>query len=142
MNRIISTFILTICISAATFSQESDYIQIEKTLTYYLDGNLTNDFEVIKEAFHENATMQSVSPKTGEYNTYNALEVFKNSDKRDTPKPGITNNISYINIFGTSASAKLETNSPRATVVDYMQLLKIDEKWLIVSKIYSVKLHN
>ncbi|MBL4568398.1 MAG: nuclear transport factor 2 family protein [Flavobacteriaceae bacterium] len=140
IKKIVLAFILTFSISAVTFSQESDYIQIEKTLHYYLDGNLIDDFEIIKKAFHANATMKSVSSKTGDYREYNALEVFKNAKKRETPKPNITSRVSYINIFGSAASAKLETNLPRATVVDYMHLLKIDGKWQIVSKIYSVKL--
>lgn len=139
MKKIILTSILTFGFSVITFSQKYDYAAIEKALYYYLDGDLTNDFEVIKKGFHINATMKNVSMKTGKYSEYNALEIFKRAKKRKTPKPNIKSRIVYINIFGTAASAKLETNSPKVTVVDYMHLLKIDGKWKIVSKIYSAK---
>jgi hypothetical protein len=139
MKTAIITLLLCISVSINTFAQESDYSLIEKTLHYYLDGDLMDDFEVIKKGFHKNATMKSISSKTGKYRESIALDVFKTADKRTLPKPNIKSRIVYINITGTTASAKLETESQRAIVSDYMHLLKIDGEWQIVSKIYNVK---
>ncbi|WP_074407935.1 nuclear transport factor 2 family protein [Aquimarina megaterium] len=142
MKKTIYLLLFFLSFSALTFAQESDYSLIEKTLHYYLDGDLVDDFEVIKKGFHENSTMKSVSSRTGEYRESNALEVFKKAKKRTLPKSNIKSKIVYINITDTAASARLETESPRAIVTDYMQLLKIDNVWKIVSKIYTVKLKN
>ncbi|WP_108869328.1 nuclear transport factor 2 family protein [Aquimarina aquimarini] len=140
MKKTIYLLLFFLSFSALTFAQESDYSLIEKTLHYYLDGDLVDDFEVIKKGFHQNAMMKSISLKTKKYRESNALEVFKKAKKRSVSKPNVKSKIVYINITDTAASAKLETESPRAIVTDYMQLLKIDGIWKIVSKIYTVKL--
>ncbi len=139
MRKILITSIIVITFSISAIAQESDYSLIEKTLYYYLDGDLVDDFEVIKKGFHQKTIMKSISLKTGKYRESNALEVFRKAKKRSVPKP-VKSKIVYINITSTAASAKLETESARAIVTDYIQLLKIDGIWKIVSKIYTVKL--
>jgi len=140
MKKTIITLVAIISFSITAVAQESDYSLIEKTLHYYLDGDLVDDFEVIQKGFHKNADMKSISSRTGEYRESNALKVFKKATKRTVPKQNIKSRIVSINITDTAASAKLQTDSPRAIVTDYMQLLKIDGEWKIVSKIYTVKM--
>ncbi|WP_108868685.1 nuclear transport factor 2 family protein [Aquimarina aquimarini] len=122
---------------AFTFAQKSDYSQIEKTVWYYLDGDTQKDYELLKKAFHKNATMKYVSSKKG-YTESNALEAFKSIQGKE-PETNRMNRIEYINIAGKSANAKIEVVYPNAVVVDYMNLLKIEGEWKIVSKIYSMK---
>ena len=70
--------LLLICFSSNLFSQETDYQQIERTVSYYLDGGTNNDFETLKKAFHENATMKYI---TDDYKEVNALEFFQKAIK-------------------------------------------------------------
>ncbi|WP_062058258.1 nuclear transport factor 2 family protein [Aquimarina longa] len=137
-KKIILMLVLLISIMTTTFAQDSDYSKVEKTLSYYLDGSMMGDYEVIKKAFHADATMRNVSAKHG-YRDFIALEVFKKAKKRTEPKPNKTYRITYIDISGNAASAKIEIASPSVTVTDYMQLLKINGEWKIVGKIYDVR---
>jgi len=119
-------------------AQKSDYQEVEKTLHYYLDGGTNNDFEILKKAFHKTATMKFIGD---EYKEVNAIEFFKKGIKPG-PKQNRQTRIDYINISGTAANAKLEIEYPTFTFIDYMNLLKIDGEWKIVSKIFYKKVHN
>ncbi len=131
------TLLLLFTISIAMNAQESDYAMVEKTVQYYLDGGTNNDFETLKKAFHKTATMRYI---TDEYKEVNALEFF--SKMKPGPKQNRKTKINYINITGHAANAKLEIEYPTFTFIDYMNLLKINGEWKIVSKIFYKKLHD
>jgi hypothetical protein len=40
-------------------------------------------------------------------------------------------------VVGDAAVAKLELKRPNALITDYMSLLKVDGRWLIVNKIFT-----
>jgi Putative lumazine-binding len=42
-----------------------------------------------------------------------------------------------VDVVGDAAVAKLELKRPDALLTDYMSLLKVDGRWLIVSKIFT-----
>ncbi len=137
-KNILLTSILTLSIVTTIFSQDqNDYKMIEKTVFNYINGDTNKDFETLQKAFHKNATMKYVSSKNG-YQEYNALEVFKN-DKGRAPEKNRKNRIEYISVAGKAANVKIEINYPDRTVVDFVNLLKINNEWKIVSKIFSVK---
>ena len=125
------------CATQAVFAQDSDYAMVEKTVGSYLEGDTQKDFEILKKAFHEDATMKYVSSKSG-YQEFNALAVFA-AEKGSAPEQNRTNSIAYISITGKAAHAKLEINYPDRVVVDYVNLLKIEGQWKIVNKIFSLK---
>ena len=118
-------------------AQNSNYAQVETCIKKYLKGDAQKDFETLKPSFHPNATMKYVSSKSG-YQEFNALEAFA-GDKGREPEKNRTDTIAYINITGNAAQAKVEVDYPNITVVDYLHLLKIDGKWMIVNKIFSSK---
>ncbi|MDO5981263.1 nuclear transport factor 2 family protein [Flavivirga spongiicola] len=136
MKTTIITLLLCISVSINAFAQETDYNLVEKTVSYYLDGGTNNDFETLKKAFHKDATMKFISK--GVYKEVNALAFFKRVIKPG-PKQNRKTQISYINVSGNTANAKLEIEYPTFTFIDYMNLLKIDGEWKIVSKIYYKK---
>lgn len=129
--------ILTLAICLSTFSiansQTSDYEAVTKTVNYYLDGGTNNDFETLKKAFHETATMKFT--RNGEYREVNAIEFFKNAIKPG-PKQNRKTRIAYINITGNVASAKLEIDYETFSFIDYMNLMNIDGEWKVVNKIF------
>lgn len=139
MRKSIVLLLVFLNITGITFAQESEYKQVAQTVSYYLDGGTNKDFNTLKKAFHKNATMKFI--KKGAYVEVNALEFFK---KR--MKPGAKQNrkthISYINITGNVASAKLEIDYENFGFIDYMNLIKIDNEWKVVSKIFYRKLKN
>lgn len=136
--------IVTLIVSSYTglFSQEADYDKIERVLNYFIEGDLINDYETIKKGFHNSATLKTVSSKTRSYRAYNALEVFKNGEKRATPKPNIISRIEDIDVSNSAAAAKIVVTTPNVVVTDYIHLLKIEGRWKIVSKAYSVTVNE
>lgn len=133
MKSKMMTLFLLLSISTASFAQDSDYAQVEKTVSYYLDGGTNNDFETLKKAFHKDASMKFI--RNGEYEEVNAIEFFRKVTKPG-PKQDRETNISYINITGNTASAKLEITYPTFSFIDYMNLIKIKGEWKVVSKIF------
>ncbi|WP_108868759.1 nuclear transport factor 2 family protein [Aquimarina aquimarini] len=136
MSKIIFTLAMYITSMAFGIAQDSDYSLVEKTVSYYLDGGTNNDFETLKKAFHKDATMKFISK--GVYKEVNALEFFKKVIKPG-PKNDRKTKIAYINVAGNTASAKLEIEYPTFMFIDYMNLLKIDGEWKVVSKIFYRK---
>ncbi len=130
---------LLLTITMSIKAQESDYTLVEKTVQYYLDGGTNNDYETLKKAFHETAIMKYL--KNGEYKEVNALEFFKKGMKPG-PKQNRKTKIDYINITGHAANAKLEIEYPTFTFIDYMNLLKINGEWKVVSKIFYKKMNE
>ncbi len=128
--------LLTLCcvtIFNLASAQETDKAQVEKTVSYYLDGGTNNDFETLKKAFHENATMKFISGEG--YKEVNALAFFKKGMKAG-PKQNRKTSIASIDITGNAAQAKLKIEYETFNFIDYMNLLKIDGEWKVVSKIF------
>ncbi len=119
-------------------AQESDYALVERTVSYYLDGGTNNDFDTLKKAFHETASMKYIGGEG--YTEVNAIEFFGERMKPG-PKQDRKTRIASIDIAGNSANAKLEIEYPTFTFIDYMNLIKIDGEWKIVSKIFYKKVH-
>ncbi len=112
-----------------------EYAAITTTLNYYLEGGTNNDFSTLKKAFHKDAVMEFISEEEG-YKSVNALEFFEERMKPG-PKANRKTYVTQINIMNTAANARLEIVFPDFVIVDYMNLLKIDGEWQIVSKIFS-----
>ena len=119
-------------------AQDSEYALIEKTLNYYLEGGTNNDFETLKKAFHESATMRYV---TDSYQDVNALEFFGSRMKPGPPSDRKTRIVS-IDVSGHAATARLEIEYDSFSFIDYMSLLKIEGEWKIVSKIFYRQPHK
>jgi len=136
MKTIFLTFAILLTFNVSITAQESDYAMIGKTVSYYLDGGTNNDFETLKKAFHETATMRFV--RDGKFQSVNVIEFFQN-----VMKPGRKQNrktrILSIDISGNVATAQLEIEYPTFSFIDHMGLLKIENEWLIVNKMYFRK---
>ena len=134
-NFLMLFLLLTI---TATVAQESDRNLIEQTVNYYLEGGTNNDFETLKRAFHKTASMKYIN---NGYQEVNAINFFKKVMKPG-PKQNRKTSIASIDISGHAASARLEIEYATFTFIDYMNLLKIDDEWKIVSKVFYKKLHD
>ncbi|GMN10665.1 nuclear transport factor 2 family protein [Croceitalea sp. MTPC9] len=137
--KTIAFILITFLISLNCIAQENDRKLIEKTVSYYLEGGTNNDFETLKKAFHKDATMKFIS--SSGYKEVNALEFFKNAIKPG-PKQNRKTSIEAINVTGNAASAKLKIEYTNFYFVDYMNLLKIDGEWKVVSKIFHRQSSN
>ena len=136
MKKLAILSLLFLFVFTSLSAQESDYAMVEKTVSYYLDGGTNNDFDTLKKAFHETATMKYIGGEG--YTEVNALEFF-GSRMKPGPKQDRVTRIASIDIAGNAANARLEIEYPTFTFIDYMNLLKIDGEWKIVSKIFYRK---
>ncbi len=138
MKQLVLTFVITVCAFSLTLAQSAEHDAVKKTLNYYLDGGTNNDFDTLKKAFHDTATMRYI--RDGEYKEVNAIDFFKG-----VMKPGGKQNretsITHVDVSGHAAHARVEIKYPKFTFIDFMNLLKIDGEWKIVNKIFYRKPH-
>lgn len=112
----------------------ADQKAITHVIGLYGDGGTLGDSGTVAKAFHPSATMKFVrDAKLVDEPISAYLENYI--------KPGVVQDrkvyIDSISIKGTAASARLTLDYPTHQFIDYFNLLKIDDQWLIVSKIFS-----
>jgi len=116
--------------SAWAQNSAKDLQAIRQTLMHYITNTQ------MQKAFHEQAQLKFV--RDGKYRQISATDFVKrvgNGPAR--PKNSIA--ITQLDIAGNAAFAKLTNRSKGRLVTDYMSLLKINGKWEIVSKVFSMQ---
>ncbi|MCE3603883.1 nuclear transport factor 2 family protein [Massilia sp. P8910] len=114
-----------------------DYQAITRVLNNYIDGCKQARSSIMKPAFSEQATMFSVDAK-GELAGGPIQELFDAIDNPPfRPSPEAQSAIVQVDIVGTAASARIDSNDVSGfSFSDFFHLLKVEGKWTIVSKIY------
>lgn len=135
MKRLAWALGLSLIYVSILSAQDSEYVLVEQTLNYYLEGGTNNDFETLEKAFHPGASMKYIGDN---YTEVNAVEFFR---ERMQPGPAQDRKtrIIAVSITGNAANAQLEIEYPGFYFIDYMNLLKIDGQWKIVNKIFYKK---
>ncbi len=90
----------------------------------------------LQKAFHEQAQLKFV--RTGKYHQVSATDFVKRASKSPV-RSANSIAITQLDIAGDAAFAKLVKRGKGRIVTDYMSLLKIEGKWVIVSKVFSVQ---
>lgn len=126
-----------LCVTWITTSaQTSDEEGVKLALTNYLDGGTYGDTVKLNKAFHLSASMKYIDNKTGEFKDV-PIRDFLNRAKAGAGKTSDRKTkIVYTNISGTAAQAQVEIDGGTYKFHDYMNLLKINGEWKIVSKIF------
>ena len=105
-----------------------------------MPGNyMSGSGDRVEKAFHSSATMKYVDYKTGEFKDVPIAEFI--SRVKNNPNAGKDRKIEIVsmNIEGNAAQAKIKIETGTVVMNDYMNLLKINGEWKIVSKIFSRK---
>ena len=128
-------FLLLIFISVASFAQgKTDEQAVKECLQNYMSGI----GDRVEKAFHPTATMKYVDSKTGEFKDVPIAEFI--SRVKSNPNAGKSDRkieIVSMNIEGNASQAKIRIEAGTVVMNDYMNLLKINGEWKIVSKIFS-----
>ena len=118
--------------SEPTYVQE--YNAIVEVLNKYIVGNAKASSAAMKPAFHEKATIFGLNgqevfgPEIQKL--YDVIDSFK-------PSPDARASFTRVEIAGTAASVRVDSdNIAGSRFTDFLNLLKIDGKWTIVSKVY------
>jgi hypothetical protein len=113
-----------------------EYNAILEVLNLYNEGGKQAQSRVMKPAFNDQATIFGVdadSKLTG-----GPIQgLFETIDSAFKPSPDAKAAIVRIDIVGTAASARIDTNDISGfCFTDFFNLLKVEGKWTVVNKIY------
>lgn len=133
-------FFLSVC--SFSFAQ-SDEEQIKKVIEEgYVHGAFNElNPEAMKKTFHEDFAI--FSPNGEQINKYpiatwvEGVEKRKGSDEFDPEKNNWDHKFASIDISGKAAAVKVELHKDGTHIfTDYLSLLKFDNGWRIVAKVY------
>jgi len=105
-------------------------------ITTCLENYISADADRLDKAFHPSATMKFIDPASGAFRDVPIAEYIQRT-RENTNKPQRRSEIVYINIQGTAAQAEIKFETDKYLLYDFMNLLKINGEWKIVSKIFS-----
>lgn len=119
-----------------TATNMHDYDAITELIQHYIDGAISGKGSDMKPAFHEDATIYG----------YVGADLFAGPiqglyDWNDTNGPAkeIVSRIVSIDIVGTAASVRLETdNWTGHRFTDFFNVLKVDGQWKVMNKIFHL----
>ncbi len=121
--------------SDSTYVQ--DYRAISEVLNKYIEGCKQAKSSIMKPAFAPEATMYSIDPE-GKLVGGSITVLFEAIDKDFRPSPDAEAAITRIEIVGTAASARIDANGMSGiSFTDFFHLLKVDGKWMVVSKVFQ-----
>lgn len=110
----------------------SEETSVRACLQEYMSG----DGNRMEKAFHTSATMKYIDITNGEFKDVPIGE-FIARVKANTTKQERKIEIVSVNIEGTAATGKIKIETDKVIMYDYMNMLKINGEWKIVSKIFS-----
>lgn len=116
----------------------ADEAAVRQTVQYYFDGGKNRDSVALRKAFHPDARMlfagdgKLVIVPIAEYIRRVAGNQLKPGEVDSTRR-----RVTSVDVAGDAAMATVELEGPDALVTDYMSLLKVDGRWVIVNKIFA-----
>jgi len=136
-TKVLFLALLFISFASVSFAQrltaktKYQIARIEEALTSQLLNNA--DASAASQAYLPSA--QTMRVQNGAMVTQNAAEPILVSTKAtDYQQPG---RIIYIDLQGTAAVARVERESSKGHVVDFVSLLQIDGEWKVVNQVRS-----
>lgn len=129
----LSFFFTCLIASIPAFSQtNAEEPAVRACLEEYMSG----DGKRVEKAFHPSATMKYIDAQTGEFKDVPIADYIARI-KANTGKQQRKIEIVSVNIEGNAASGKIRIETDKLILYDYMNMLKINGEWKIVSKIFS-----
>ncbi|MEQ9091073.1 MAG: nuclear transport factor 2 family protein [Balneola sp.] len=126
------TFFLSVSIHAQTEKE-----LITDTINDYIEGTSYGNQDQVRKAFHPDLNLYSV--RNGKLNVWFGQDYINGiTDGRDTGRKGEILSIDYENDVAV-AKAEIIIPGRDAPFIDYFILAKIEGKWIIIHKAYTVK---
>ena len=113
-----------------------DYEAISKLIQLYIDGAVAGRGELMKPAFHQDATIYGyVGPDL----FAGPIQGLYDWNDENGPAKEMQSKITHIDVVGTAASVRLESdNWTGHRFTDFFNLLKIDGKWQVMNKVFHL----
>ena len=117
--------------------EHSETEAISQTLMNYIEGSTNGKPDLLKKAFHPDLNLYYVKDnviKTWSGDAYIA-------DTKEGQPTGESGRILSIDYENNAAMAKVEISHPKSAmpIIDYFMLLKVEEEWVIVHKMFTKK---
>lgn len=144
-HKLISASLITAAITAlgvgcssqpATRTQDPQEDSVRAVVGVYLHGLKFNDVPSLRSAFWPDAKLLFVKPDSslGQLSQEEWYRMFAGSaGKEEAGDLGIAR----IDITDNAASVKVIETYPKSIYVDYLNLLRLNGKWIVVNKIYT-----
>jgi protease I len=137
MKRIFTTLLLMAAlITTKPINMLAQTTTEEAGVKACLENYMSGDGNRMEKAFHPSATMKYIDYQSHEFKDVPIAD-FIARIKSNTTKTERKIEIVSLNIEGTAAQAKIKIETDQVFMYDYMNLLKINGEWKIVSKIFS-----
>lgn len=126
-------FILAFCLfTVFNAVAQTEEAAVRACLENYMSGEGSR----VEKAFHPSASMKYIDAQSGEFKDVAIADFIARVKANTTPAKRQIEIVS-MNIEGNAAQAKIKIETEKVILYDYMNLLKINNEWKIVSKIFS-----
>lgn len=114
----------------------AEYEDIVATIQHYVEGAIAGKGELMKPAFHEEATIYGY---VGEGLFSGPIQNLYDWNDSNGPATNLQARIVEIDIVGTVASVRVESdNWTGYRFTDFFNLLKVDGQWKIMNKVFHL----
>ncbi len=121
-------------LNAQAQSEVNNIEAIKIVCNYYIDGGTNGDSLLFSKAFYPEGQMMFMRNDTVQVVSLKDFTArVKNTGKKQERKTSIES----VDIYGNAAVAKITIEYPSFVLHDIMSLLKTDNGWKIVGKIFS-----
>jgi len=101
-----------------------------------LENYMSGEGDKVEKAFHPSATMKYIDAQSGEFKDVPIADYIARV-KSNTATADRKIEIVALNIEGNAANGKIKIETDKAILYDYMNMLKVNGEWKIVSKIFT-----
>lgn len=133
MKKSLILFFAFTLFSLSILAQSSEEPAVRECLQNYMSG----DGDRMEKAFHPSASMKYVDYQSKEFKDVPIAEFIARVKGNTGPRQERKIDIVSLNVEGSAAQAKIKIETAKVIMYDYMNLLKVNGEWKIVSKIFS-----
>ncbi len=123
--------VLVLLVSTYAFAQNE-----EAGARACLENYMSGEGDRVEKAFHPSATMKYIDAASGEFKDVPIADYIARV-KANAARSDRKIEIVSLNVQGNAANGKIKIDTEKFILWDYMNMLKINGEWKIVSKIFS-----
>lgn len=121
-----------------TVARAREDSSVRAVVQRYLHGLKFNDTVSLHEAFWPEAKLFAIRPN-GQINELTQAKWYAMFEKSAGQEEKGDLRIAAVDITGNAAAVKVVEDYPDSRYTDYLNLLRIDGRWWIVNKIYTME---
>lgn len=133
---LLNMFLLSVVLFTLTINASSQNTSDADGVKACLENYMSGEGDKVEKAFHSSATMKYIDVQSGEFKDVPIADYIARV-KANTTKQERKIEVVSMNVEGSAAQAKIKIETDKLIMYDYMNLLKINNEWKIVSKIFS-----